>query len=156
MSLLRNIRISSLMGATTGTAAATTEAVGIVDMAGWGGLLVLGISPTTSWGTAQDMFLKEAATTAATFLSLEVGGAVASGANTDSAVGRSILAIDAKKVNDRYVQVGFTSGTVGDIELVIAIQYDPLEAAVAQSTANQIYDPIIPGNIAVVASPTTA
>ena len=145
------------MADTTGTAAATTETPGVVDMAGWGGVCFLGISATTSWGTAQDMFAKEAATTAATFISLEVGGAVCAGAAADT-TSRSILVLDVGKPNDRYLQVGFTTGTAGDMEMVLAIQYNPLEAEVAPSTGAPVYDPVQPGALqrVIVASPTTA
>jgi len=150
-----NIRVTNLMGDTTGTAAPTTEAPGVVDMSGWGACLFMAISSTTSWGTAQDMFIKEAATTAATFITLEAGGAVVAGSSADS-TSKNILIIDVKKPHDRYLMAAFTSGTTGDIRDVIAIQYDPLEGAVSPTTATPVYDPIVSGGIVVVATPTTA
>jgi len=153
--LASNINIMNLMADTTGTAAATTETPGVVDMAGWGGCAFLVISATTGYEAATDFFAKEAATTAATFLSLEVGGAVVASAAADS-TSRRCLVLDVGKPNDRYLQGGMTSGTIGDIEAVFAIQYNPLEAETAPTTATPLYNPVQPGSRVIVASPTTA
>lgn len=155
--LVNNVRIRSLSGDTTGTAAATSEAPGVVDMSGYDSCLFIGISASTGFDGVFDMFIEEAASTAggATgFISLEAGGAVA-GAAAAASTSRTYVAIDVTKPNDRYLGVGFTSGTIGDLELVIAIQYNPIGKPVAISTGDKVYDPFVSGGAVAVATPST-
>jgi len=156
MPLAGNINIMSLMD-TSGTANATTETPGVVDMAGWGGCLFLVVSSDSGFEVASDFFVKEAATTAATFLSLEVGGAVVASGVADS-TSRRVLVLDVFKPRDRYLQGGMTTGTIGDLQTVLAIQYDPLEAPVTPTTSTPTFNPVQTGALSsvIIATPTTA
>jgi hypothetical protein len=153
--LIKDIQFINLMGATTGTAAATTEAPGVVDMSGYTGCLFIAMSATTGFEAATDIFIKEAATTSATFLSLEAGGAVAASVAA-TRTERSALIIDVYKPRDRYLMVGMTSGTIGDIAAVYAIQYGARTGPVAPTTADPTYNPVLPADVTVVATPSTA
>lgn len=158
MNLGHNILITHLMGATTGTAANTTETPGHVDMAGWNSCFFLCISGDSGFTSITDMFIEAANSTAggATgFISLEAGGAVVA-SPADYSTDRAMMAIDVNKPNERYLACGFTSGETGDVELVVAIQYDPLVGPVEQSTADTVYDLFPSGRLVVVASPTSA
>ena len=153
--LIKDIQILNLSGDTTGTAAATTEAPGCVDMQGFDGVLFIALSATTGFEAATDMFVKEAATTAATFLTCEAGGGVVACAAAAS-TSKQALVLDVYRPKDRYVMAGFTSGTIGDVREVIAIQYGGSKPPVAPSTADPVYYPVIPAAITCVATPSTA
>jgi len=132
-------------------------------MAEYEGCLFLAFSETTGFGTAQDMFISECDTSDGTFVSLAAGGAVAAGAaNTTSVSG---VAIDVYNPHDQFLKVEFTTGTIGDINRVLAIQYGPRKSPVVPSTAGVggeagttygSYTPFVSGSYVSVATPSTA
>ena len=145
--LIKDIAILNLLGDTTGTAAATTGSPGVVDMQGFTGCLFLAISATTSWGTAQDFFVTEGATTSA-FVSLAAGGATAytTAATSTSA---QYICVDVFRPKDRYIQANIDA-TIGGIYAVHALKYTGRKSPITQSTA---YTPDT--GTAYVATPST-
>lgn len=159
--ILQGLNILCLNGNTSGTAAATTSCELPVNMEGYEGCLFLALSETTGFTAASDMFISECATSDGTFLSLAEGGATVK-VSAQATTSVSAMAIDVYNPHDQFLKVQFTSGTIGDINRVLAFQYGPRKAPVVQSTADVAattygsYTPFIDGSYVSVATPSTA
>ena len=162
--LLPSVNILCLNGNTSGTAAATTSCVLPVNMAEYEGCLFLAFSETTGFTAVADMFISECATSGGTFLSLAEGGATVQ-VSAQASTSVSAMAIDVYNPHDQFLKAEFTTGTIGDINRVLAIQYGPRKSPVVPSTAGVggeagttygSYTPFISGSYATLATPSTA
>lgn len=129
MQLGKNINITRVISATEGAAASTDLASGIINMAGWDGVLFLiSMGAITSGAVTTVKAQQDTAAAMGTAADL-LGTSIAIAADDDD----ELFGLDIYKPLEQYVRVYFDRATQNAvISSVIAVQYKGAKAPIAQ------------------------
>lgn len=131
--LLNNVKVSLITGHMNNSTGSTdTTGVSYVDMAGYDGVLLIGI-PTEAIATAVMGIYPYTGATVATLAT----GSTAIYAGTTSAttaMEEMVFALDLVKPKTRYVSARWDKNTAASGGAILAIQYNGTEKPVSQST----------------------
>lgn len=132
--LLKNVKLTVINAQIDNSSGSTdTTGVGYVDMAGFDGVLLVGI-PSEVIATAVMGIYPYTGATVATLAS----GSTAVYAGTTSAttaMEEMVFALDLVKPTARYISARWDKATAASGGAILAIQYNATENPVAQSTA---------------------